>query len=176
MLPEIAAFLARQAPPDAAAVVLAEISRDLALGRYSVQDLREYVDALPRIAARSWQVRDELPRVLATRRALDRRRRLEPARAWVGRAGWLAADPTRTGRILAVDAEGGRVTIRWDAWRTVEYRDLVAGVFRPAQPVPARTETRDAGEFLGTWRLEDDTMPLLAAAEPAPVQVDAKRA
>jgi len=168
ILPEIAAFLARQAPPDSAAVVLAEISRDLALGRYTVQDLREYVDALPRIAARSWQVRDELPRVLATRRALDRRRRLEAVRAWVGRPGWLADDPVTLGCILAVDVERGRVTVRWDATRTVEFRDPVARVFRPPQPVPARTETRDAGQFLAAWRLEDDALPLWGQGRRGP--------
>ncbi len=172
LLPEIAQFLARQVPREPADQVMAEISRDLALGRYTPEDLREYVAALPRISARSWRLREELPALLASRRAMERRRRLEAMRAWIGRRGWLAKDPSSAGRIVAVDADAGRVTILWAPSTTIEVR--LPGLVKPARPVPARTQTLAADEVLRDWRLEDEAMPLLAQ-DPARDAAQAQR-
>jgi hypothetical protein len=163
LLPTVAEFLARQAPPrETKDQVLAEIRRDLELGRYTGQDLREFVaGGQAGIATRSWQLRSELPRILATRRQLERRRRHETLRAWIGRAGWLAASPAELGRILEVDVDRAKVLVRW-ASRASAPQVLGGRVVRPPREMAARTEWREADEVARDWRLEDEALPLLS--------------
>jgi hypothetical protein len=171
LLPEIEAFLARQAPREPADVVVAEILDDLARKKYRLEDLRAFIESRAKHRTRSWKLREEVPPFVALRLREIHRDRLRRIQEGGWRVAWRRAEPGRVARVLSVEPETGRITFRFAGKMTPAYTARVAmrlgdRLVRPGEMIPAKPGAPEnvaveTAEDLARWVFEAECQPLL---------------